>query len=386
MNQNRSFPFLRWFSIVLIFVALVLTILQLVSYSRIRANFPRGLTAAGVPIGGLDRQQAAERMLQAYAYQVEVHYGNAIIQIKPSAAGFELDLETMLGAADLQRVNQPFWEGFWDYLWNRTQAVTPVPLRSTISEERLRNYLMTEIAARYDQPPSPAAPIPGTVNFQPGQPGTTLDIDRAVAIIAEALRSPNSRVANLTYSKSTTPRPSLQNLQILMQQIIELSQFKGLVEVYLEDLQTNQVIHFTYQSGQKTSIPVNIAFSGWSTIKIPVMVSAFRRLGDPPSPDAIQLMERMIERSDNDSTDRLAASVIDKTMAPVLVTEDMQTLGLINTFWGGFFYPGAPLLKRYETPANLRTDVDTGPDPYDQATASELGMLLGAINWAVVHS
>ena len=54
MNRSRSFPFLRWFSIVLIFVALVLTVLQLVSYSRIRANFPHGLTVAGVPIGGLD--------------------------------------------------------------------------------------------------------------------------------------------------------------------------------------------------------------------------------------------------------------------------------------------------------------------------------------------
>jgi hypothetical protein len=164
-----------------------------------------------------------------------------------------------------------------------------------------------------------------------------------------------------------------------MQQIIGLSQFEGLVELYLEDLQSNQVIHFIYQAGQNKPAPLNVAFSGWSTIKIPVMVSAFRRLGDTPSADAINLMARMIELSDNDSTDRLASTVIDKRLAPVMVTDDMITLGLNNTFWGGFFYPGAPLLKRYETPANKRTDIDTGPDPYDQTTPADLGMLLGDI-------
>lgn len=379
MNRNRSFPILRWVSLLLIFIAVILTVLQLVNYSRIRANFPRGLIVAQVPVGGLDQQQASERLLQTYAQPVEIHYGNAVIQIKPSVIGFQLDLETMLSAADLQRVNQPFWEGFWDYLWNRTQAVTAIPLRSTFTEERLRNFLKNEVAVRYDQPPSPASPIPGTVNFQPGQPGTTLDIDRAVALISDALHSTTDRVANLSYSKSGVPRPSLQNLQILLQQIIELSQFTGLVELYMQDLQSNQVIHFTYKSGQKPPYPVDIAFSGWSTIKIPVLVSAFRRLGDPAPADAIQSMERMIERSDNDSTDHLAATVIDKRLAPVLVSDDMQTLGLDNTFWGGFFYPGAPLLKPYETPANQRSDVDTGPDPYDQTSPADLGMLLGDI-------
>ena len=193
---------------------------------------------------------------------------------------------------------------------------------------------------RYDQPPTPASPIPGTVNFQPGQPGTTLDVDRAMSLIRDALNSISNRVVNLAYSKSSAPRPSLQNLQILLQQIIELSQFEGLVELYLEDLQNNQVIHFTYQSGQTKPIPLNVAFSGWSTIKIPVLISAFRGLGDPASPDAINLMESMIERSDNDSTDRLASTVIDKRLAPVMVTDDMITLGITNTFWGGFFYPG----------------------------------------------
>ena len=59
MNRKRSFPLLRWISLFFIFVALILTILQLINFSRIRANFPRGLMVAQVPVGGLDQQKAA---------------------------------------------------------------------------------------------------------------------------------------------------------------------------------------------------------------------------------------------------------------------------------------------------------------------------------------
>jgi beta-lactamase class A len=357
-------------------VAIILTTLELTSYSRARENFPDGLVIAGVPVSGLDSQQASERLAQTYAQPIEVHYGNAVIQIKPSVIGYELDIASMLAAADMQRVDQPFWAGFWDYLWNRTQSASTIPLKATFSADRLSSYLKDEVASRYDQPASPASPVPGSVNFQAGQPGTVLDIDRAVTLITDALNSPLYRVVNLTYNRTNAPRPTIQNLQVLLQQIITLSQFKGVVEVYLTDLQTLQNIHFVYQYGTNSPPPVNIAFSGWSTIKIPVMISAFRRLRDP-IPDAdMQLLVNMIERSDNDSTDQLAESVIDKNLAPKLVTEDMQTLGLMNTFWGGFFYVGAPLLDNYKTPANQRTDVNTGPDPYDQTNPADLGTLL----------
>jgi beta-lactamase class A len=87
-------------------------------------------------------------------------------------------------------------------------------------------------------------------------------------------------------------------------------------------------------------------------------------------------MAEMIDKSDNDSTDLLAMTVIDKNLAPILVTDDMKSIGLVNTFWAGFFYQGAALLRIYETPANMRPDVITEPELYDQTTPSDLGMLL----------
>jgi beta-lactamase class A len=374
--KTSSIPILRWISLFLITCAIVIATLELSSYSRARTNFPSGLDIGGVPVGGLTTDQASERLLEAFAEPIEVHYGDAVIQIKPSTVGYEIDVEIMLAAAELQRVQQPFWDGFWGYLWNQSQSVTDIPLKSSFSEDRLRTYLKDDIASRYDTSPTSASPIPGTTTFQAGESGTTLNIDRAVELITDALNSPTYRIVNLTYNRVESSKPSIYNLEVMLKELIQVSGFQGVVELYMTDLQTYQNIHFVSEYGNTGTIPTDVAFSGWSTIKIPVMISAFRRLNEPAPAEDLQLMANMIERSDNDSTDALAEGVIDGNLAPMLVTQDMQTLGLANTFWGGFFYIGAPLLNIYDTPANQRTDIDTGPDPYDQTSPADLGILL----------
>lgn len=373
-SNRRGFPALRWISIICIFLAVVLTVLQLTRYSRIRASFPSGMVVAGVPIGGLNRAQAGERLIQAYSIPVEVRYGEAVIQIKPAVAGFELDMEGMLSAADLQRISQPFWAAFWDYLWHRIPTPAEVPLRATSSDERLRAFLQEEVAARYDQPPSAAVPVAGSTNFQTGSEGTVLDVDRAVTLINDALRSPSSRVVNLSYNKMAPPRPSMQNLEILLQQIIDMNEFDGLVEIYLLDLQTEQEIHFAYQN--KERIKPDIAFTAASTIKIPIMVSTMKMLNEPHPIEADELIGQMIDRSDNPPADKLMMDYMNVNTGPLLVSEDLNALGLDSTFLAGFFYTGAPLLRSYSTPANQREDVFTNPDVYNQTTAAEIGMLM----------
>lgn len=374
MRSRQDFSALRWVSIVLIFLAVILTVFQLVSYSRQRVSFPPGMIIAGVPVGGLDRQQSAERLVQAYGLPIELRYGTSAIQIKPGVVGFELDLESMLSAADLQRMNQPFWIAFWDYLWNRLPVPAEIPLSSKLAEDRLRGFLTDEIAARYDLPPSAAAPVAGSTNFQSGTEGSVLDIDRAVVLIGDALKSPSARVVNLSVSKVEPPRPSLQNLQILLQQIISVAGFDGLVEIYIQDLQTTQGVHFATQGG--AAVTPNVSFTAASTVKIPIMVSAFRRLKEPTSTEATDLVALMIDRSENPPADQLMMDYLDPVSGPLLVTQDMQAIGLQNTFLAGYFYQGAPLLKSFTTPANSRTDIFTNPDSYNQTTPAELGVLL----------
>lgn len=361
-----------------IFSAVVLTLFQLISYSRVRSYFPPGLVVGGIPVGGLDRQQAAERILEAYAYPVEIHYADAVIQIKPSTIGFELDLEGMLSAADMQRVNQPFWESFWNLLWNRNSPTPAVPLLSNVSENRLRAYLKDEISARYDHPPQAAVPLPGSVSFGSGQPGTALNIDRAVILIEDALRSPSARVVNLTYDRTSAPRPSFQNLQILLKQIIQVSGFEGTAELYLLDLQTNQEIHFTYQSGETQAPPPDIAFSAESTIKIPIMISVYRRVQLPLSADISSQLEMMIDHSENPPADSLMDETMEAGRGPLDVTQDLRDIGLQNTILGA--YMSKPLfIQKFQTPANQRQDVNTDPDAYNQTTVSDMGMLLDDI-------
>lgn len=375
--RNTGSTIIRWISFLLILLTVIISVFQLVNYSRLRANLPPGSNIGGVPVGGLDRQEAADRLIKAYSIPIEVRYGDASIQIKPAAIGFTLDLEVMLTAADQQRIDQPFWSGFWDFLWNRFPDPSPVPLRAEISDERLRLFFIDEIVPRYDQPPTEAIPLPGSTQFAMGTAGTKLDVDRAVVLVKDALKSPSNRVVNLTFEQVAPERPSIQNLQILLQQILDGTKFDGLTEVYLLDLQNRQEISFAYQNGE--TLPAGVAFTAASTMKIPIMISVYRQEPEPLPDEIANQIALMIERSENDPADRLMEDALQGNLGPLQVTADMQSLGLENTFLAGYFYPGAPLLRAYKTPANQREDVNTSPDSYNQTTAIDMGMLLDDI-------
>src|SRR5688500_3198941 len=244
-----------------------MVVISLIGYSRQRNNYPRGMKIAGVPVGGVDPQIASQRVLQVYSSPIEVQYGEAIIHINPSVVGFELELDTMIAAADLARTGGSFWGGFWNYLWNRDPETVEVPLSATIEEERLISYLQTELATRYDDPPTPAQPVPGTTNFSPGAPGRVLDINRAVRLIEDTLRSPTNRSVALSFQSSSAARPTMQNLEILLQQNITVADFDGVMGVYLLDLQTGQELHFAMDQGEPISVNPYGRFTTCSTHK-----------------------------------------------------------------------------------------------------------------------
>ena len=363
-------------------IAIVITIVALIGYSRARNNYPNGMTIAGVQVGGVDPQIASERVLQVYSSPIEVQYGDAVIQIQPSVVGFELDMDSMIAAADLERTGGAFWGGFWNYLWNREPTPVDIPLSASIAEDRLIAYLQDEISARYDEPPTPAQPVPGSTTFSPGEPGRVLDIQRAVRLIEDTLRSPNNRTVVLSYQQSAASRPTIQNLEILLQQNILVAGFDGVIGVYMLDLQNGQEIHFAMNQGELISVNPDVAFTSSSTVKIPIMVSYFVKYGSAALNDATQaVMMDMIRKSENPPADRLMSD-LDSFRGPLVVTDDMKKIGLENTFLAGFFCSAespCPLLQRIYTPANQRTDVSTDPDVFNQTTPSDIGMLLADI-------
>lgn len=380
-NRNTSI-LVRIISILFLSATIILVIVSLINFSRQRNNYPIGMSIAGVPVGGLTPQEASERVLLVYTTPIEAQYGESIIHIDPAVVGFELDTEAMIAAADLFRTGGSFWGGFWNYLWNQEPTPIAIPLRATISEETLRNYLQNEIASRYDIPPEPAKPIPGSATFAPGSSGQILDIDRAVILIEDALRSPSNRSVSLTFQRSAPARPTIENLETLLQQTVNLAGFDGVIGLYMLDLQTGQEIHFAMDQGNTIPTEPDVTFTASSTMKIPVLVSFFVKNGTAPLNDRLNtIVLNMVRASDNPSTDVLM-SELDASRGPLVVTEDMQKIGLENTFIGGFFcnsFDPCPLLQRFSTPANQRLDVFTDPDVYNQTTTSDMGMLLADI-------
>lgn len=377
MNRRRSSSTLYWFTIGCFIAAIAMMTWQLIAFSRSRVTYPAGLEIGGVPVGNLDRQGAAERLLEVYSLPVELHYNDQIIHMSPGAIGFELDLESMLAAADLSRTGGPFWQEFWNYIWGNQPVPSPVPLDAEYSEAQLRDYLRNEVAARYDSPAIPAQPIAGTLNYEAGTPGTEIDMDEAIFDIENALFSSTDRAAALPIRNSTPPRPSFQNLEIQLKQTIDQTGFDGIAGMYLFDLQTANELHFIYQNGEDIPVEPDLAFSAASVIKIPIMVSAYRRLDNEDPPDlALSYISGMIELSENTTTDALMKTYIDIERGPLAVTEDMRTLGLENSFLAGFFAIGSPRLQDFVTPANSRTDYSTDPDSYSQTTLSDIGALL----------
>jgi beta-lactamase class A len=377
MRTRRSL--LQWIAAGMILIASFLAILQLTRYSRVRANFPTGLKIAGIPVGGLNYELASDRLVKVYMSPIEMEYGENRIQVRPANLGFELRLQNMLAAADKQRTGESFWSGFWKYLWNRPVTSKDIPLQSHFDKNRLQAYLETEIASRYNEFAEPPMPAPGESYFYPGKQGTAINYSTTIDRIIQTLNSPDNRTVKLDVIQSSAAKPGVDLLDIMLKSIIDESLFDGWVELYMKDLQTGTVLHFTHSKTAEEDLPVDIAYSAWSTIKIPVLLTAFKYLQEPYDPVVLAQIEEMVEQSDNESTDFIGRTVIEQNLGPLRVSEDMDLMGLENTFWSGFFALGSPLLIEFTTPANQNKNYDTDPDRFAQTTPQDLGLLLEEI-------
>ena len=136
-----------------------------------------------------------------------------------------------------------------------------------------------------------------------------------------------------------------------LKDLIRLSEFGGVIAISLQPLPGEDSINFAAQNNN--DINPNIAFTAASTMKIPIMVSTFWR-ENLPLPEIVEgWLNHMIILSENAPADRLMEN-IDPVRGPLIVTEDMQLLGLENTFIAGYFYLGSPLLKLYQTPSKFK--------------------------------
>jgi hypothetical protein len=136
-------------------------------------------------------------------------------------------------------------------------------------------------------------------------------------------------------------------------------------------------------SGEHFSLNAGVAYSGMSINKIPVLVSYFLGRDRPLEVGDAELVANTMICSENTSTNQMMTIVGDGDilLGGQRITENMQRLGLGNSFLVAPFFTGNP----EATPApvsSVTTNVDqqrTQPDPFNQLTVEEVGWLLGSM-------
>jgi beta-lactamase class A len=220
-------------------------------------------------------------------------------------------------------------------------------------------------------PPEPARPF-----FTAGTPGTVLDQAHGAELIQAALFSPDNRRVVLPVVSNQRSLPSLESLKTLITQLAAVNNYYGLIDVYMVNLQTGQDMHLVHMNGEDYPTDPDVAFTAVSTIKIPILLATFIHQNMPLDGETEKWLEDMLGvQSGNDPADWLMQS-LDPARGPLVVTQGMREMGLVNTFIAGYFQPGSGLLETIKTPANQRNDIQTDLDPYNQTTPVDLGLLL----------
>ncbi|MCI0394495.1 MAG: class A beta-lactamase-related serine hydrolase [Chloroflexi bacterium] len=373
MNRSSSSPGLGQWLVVTVMVAAVLFLLfKLYQYGSFRRFYPAGLTIAGVPVGGMTREQAAEQLNARYlAADIIIYHASEAVAVNPTDAEFTLDLETMLSQADFQRQQQDFWAGFWGFLWGRPVEVEQVELSATNNPEALRRVL-EQIATVYDKPAQPPQPVPTTLSFQYGETGVITDIDASLPDVQAALYRATDREAHLVLKPVDARRPDIDLLARLI--VNHLEDFEGVASIFIMDL----------ESGEEVAINADVAMSGMSIVKVPIALEMFRILDGPLTPEQSRLISETLVVQAGDLSANLLLNIVagqdDPYLGADIVTESMRRLGLANTFIA-VPYEESPRPGRatYETEANSREESPTEPDPAMQTTAEDMGTLLAMI-------
>ena len=366
MRDRPNTALLEWAAILTVLAAVGVLILQIVAYSRVRAQLQTGMIIADIPVGGLTAEEAGGLLSRVYAAPVELHYREEVFLLDPTAISFRLDLESMLSRADTFRSETSFWRGFWEHLWNRPGQLVSVAIEVEYSNAQLETYL-ENVAVRYDAPPTAPIGDPDSLGFVAGLPGYTLDLDSSMAVIDMALRVPSNRRVALTITEGATVAPTLDTVGELVNNYIAEVGFDGLLSLVVVDLQT----------GQEIAINPDVAYAGMSIMKIPILVSTYRSWSIEPFGDTVKVISEMIELSGNVSANILLWDLggEDRLLGAEVVTADMWALGLNNTFMAGYYDQETPPVL-IETAANLREDINTAPDPYMQTTPADIAALL----------
>lgn len=212
----------------------------------------------------------------------------------------------------------------------------------------------------------------GTPTATSTAPAPPISTEAAVTPAAAATAPLATETPAMAEIQAAFQPPDLAYLKIALDE--RLAQFDGLASYYVRDLKGGQV---AVHNG-------DVAISGTSIVKIPILLETYRVLVEPPSIAEMRLITETATLSGNYTANlllELVAGRPDPFAGAQQVTEAVRQLGLYNTFIAVPYdlQPDPRYFSTYSTPANQRSDLTTNPDSSMQTTVADMGELLTMI-------
>lgn len=175
--------------------------------------------------------------------------------------------------------------------------------------------------------------------------------------------------------------PSHPNMQSLGDQILAYLLAQGFAP---EEDRFGSVFVLDLASGDNFSFGRDIAYSGMSLIKIPILVSFYRYLSRPADAHQAEIIANTMTCSGNHTANEMLGIMGngDEFLGTQYVTNTLHQLGLVNSFVVAPFALSEEPVTPDHPVIPLDTDADqvvAFPDPYNQITPEDLGWLLDAV-------
>ena len=359
-----------WLGFIVILLLILLGAWLYAGWQSSQRVFPQGVTIAGLSTAGMTRDQALAMLQEVYAQPITVYYEDRPILLVPEMVELLLDVPATTANLEQVLLAQEGLQGFIEYaiqtLGRRetpSQDIRPV---LTYSRERIDAFLR-RTAQQFDHPPLDPVPLPEADTFRPAQHGTALDVEASLAPLIAALLSPTNREVHLVVHTEPARPASMEVLRDALD--AKLESFTGIASIFVKNLDT----------GQELCYNCNIAFSGVSLLKIPIILQRYRQLDAAPDAETQALINAALTESDNAAANLILQQIGagNPYTGALQVTDFVRQLGLESTFLAAPYdlKEGVPL-PNFSTPANSQTAFNTEPDPYIQTTALEMGLLM----------
>lgn len=364
----------KFLLVLLLLIGSLFLLYQGMLYLLARDEMPTGMIIASVDVSGMTRAEAETAVAEHYFAPIILQHLNEQVAIDPADVGFNIDLDTMMAEAESYKGQQPFWQGYFQYVIGRSLEPVEISLEAGHDGQALRAQIES-VAAYLDKPASAPQLVAGAGDYTPGEPGYVTDVEASLPQAEMALYQPaaEDRRVDLVLESQ---EPIELNLSVLENQLRrELEKADGLVgSVFVMDLQT----------GEEIGINADVVQSGLSILKIAIFVEAYRALDRPPNEYEEGLFYDTAVRSSNFGANLLLHVIAGENNTyegASRLTESLQRLGLVNTFMA-IPYDAAIVSTRpdtYVTPANSVPNLLTNPDTARQTTAEDIGTLLSMI-------